>query len=179
VEAIVKGTFAKGPYRSEWQLKNGTPVVIRPIVPDDEPKLVHFHEALSDRSVMFRYLHAIRLSTRISHERLAKVCQNDFEHGIALVALSGDEVLAIGRLSKEAGSDTAEIAVVVIDGCQKQGLGSHLVELLIQVGRSMGQRHLTGTVLIRNAAMIRVLKGFGFTTKQDSQEGTVEATLTL
>ena len=42
-------------YVSKWKLKDGTPVNIRPIQPEDEPLLVKFHETLSEESVYHRY----------------------------------------------------------------------------------------------------------------------------
>ena len=49
-------------YVSTWTLKDGSPVTIRPIRPEDEPLLVKFHETLSEESVYLRDLHALKLS---------------------------------------------------------------------------------------------------------------------
>jgi acetyltransferase len=66
------------PYPSEqvasWALKDGTPVTIRPIRPEDEPLMVKFHRALSERSVYMRYFHLISLDYRVAHERLTRIC---------------------------------------------------------------------------------------------------------
>src|SRR5581483_9680942 len=56
-------------YVATWTLKDGTPVIIRPIRPEDEPLLMKFHETLSEESVYLRYLHAMKLSQRVAHER--------------------------------------------------------------------------------------------------------------
>src|SRR5437762_7117455 len=44
-------------YVTSSRLLDGSPVTLRPIRPEDEPEIVRFHEALSDRSVHFRYFH--------------------------------------------------------------------------------------------------------------------------
>jgi acetyltransferase len=72
-------------YRSGLTLRDGTPVVIRPIRPDDEPLLVAFHEKLSEQSVYLRYFHALNLSQRISHARLSRIASVDYAREITLV----------------------------------------------------------------------------------------------
>src|SRR5439155_18095545 len=57
-------------YVWEWKMKDGTPVTIRPIRPEDEPLMVQFHRTLSERSVYLRYFCSLSLSTRVEHERL-------------------------------------------------------------------------------------------------------------
>ena len=66
-------------------LKDGTKVTIRPIRPEDEPLMVEFHGTLSDRSVYLRYLHPMQLTTRVAHERLARICFIDYDREMALV----------------------------------------------------------------------------------------------
>ena len=81
-------------------------MTIRPIRPEDEPMMVRFHEALSDRSVHFRYFHMINLSHRVAHERLTRICFIDYDREMALVAERTDpvtgspEIIAVGRLIK-------------------------------------------------------------------------------
>ena len=61
-------------YVWEWKLKDGTPVTIRPIRPEDEPLIVQFHHTLSERSVYLRYFCSLSLTTRVDHERLVRIC---------------------------------------------------------------------------------------------------------
>jgi len=60
-------------YVTPWKLKDQTPVIIRPIRPEDEPMLVKFHETLSEESVNHRYFSALKLSQRVLHERLTRI----------------------------------------------------------------------------------------------------------
>ena len=60
-------------------MTDGTEVIIRPICPDDEPLMVWFHETLSDETVYLRYFHPMKLSKRVSHERLTRICDVDYE----------------------------------------------------------------------------------------------------
>jgi len=73
-------------YVWDWKLKDGTPVTIRPIRPEDEPLMVQFHHTLSERSVYLRYFCSLSLSTRVEHERLVRICFGNYDRGLALVA---------------------------------------------------------------------------------------------
>ena len=92
-------------------------VTIRPIRPEDEPLMIKLHKTLSEESVYFRYFHLIKLSQRIAHERLTRLCFIDYDREMALVAdyqnleTEEHELLAIGRLSKLHGTDEAEFAI--------------------------------------------------------------------
>ncbi|MGA7500404.1 MAG: acetate--CoA ligase family protein, partial [Isosphaeraceae bacterium] len=73
-------------YITTWTDEDGTQVVLRPIRPEDEPLLVKFHGTLSERSVSFRYFHAMKLTARVAHERLTRICFIDYDREMALVA---------------------------------------------------------------------------------------------
>ena len=73
-------------YVSTWKMKDGKKVTIRPIRPEDEPLMVKFHETLSERSVYLRYFSPLKLQQRVAHERLTRICFNDYDREIALVA---------------------------------------------------------------------------------------------
>ena len=98
--------------------KTGRDVLIRPIRPEDEPLMARFHETLSDRSVSFRFFHAMKLSARVAHERLTRICFIDYDREMALVAEARNilpgrhEVLAVGRLSKLRGRNEAEFGLL-------------------------------------------------------------------
>jgi acetyltransferase len=116
-------------YVGDWKLKDGTPVTIRPIRPEDEPLMVQFHTTLSERSVYLRYFCSLSLSTRVEHERLVRICFASYDRGFALVAdrknpeTGEHEVLGVGRFSA-INRFEAEAAVLVSDRWQGRGLGT-------------------------------------------------------
>jgi acetyltransferase len=175
------------PYPSQyvrpWQLRDGTPVVLRPIRPEDEPLIVQFHHSLSEESVYFRYFHLLTLNRRIAHERLTRLCFIDYDREMALVAERPPSapdhptILAVGRLSKSRSLNQAEFALLVSDAQQHQGLGSELLKQLIQVGYDEGLEAITADILRENRAMQRVCEKLGFSLSR-SPEG-VRATLQL
>jgi acetyltransferase len=170
-------------YVAPWQLRDGTPVTIRPIRPEDEPLLAVFHRTLSEQSVYFRYFGPLGLAWRVSHERLTRMCFVDYDRTLALVVEQTDphshrrQILAVGRLTKEHAADEAEFALLVSDPYQRQGLGSELLRRLIAFGRDEGLARITGSILPENLGMRTICERLGFQLKRKSQ--IVEAVLDL
>ena len=172
-------------YVSSWKMKDGKEVLIRPIRPEDEPLIVKFHETLSERTVYLRYLQALKLSQRVAHERLTRICFNDYDREMALVvetkdAASGEaKILGVGRLRKIPGSSDGEFAILVSDDFQAQGLGTELVRRLVEVGRQEKLVKIIGDVLQDNVVMRRVCEKLGFTMTGEPDEPVMKAVLTL
>ncbi len=172
-------------YYAEWQLPDGTPVIIRPIRPEDEPLMVKFHEALSDRTVYLRYLHAMKLSQRVAHERLTRICFIDYDREIALVAErtnleTGErEIMAVGRLQKLHGTKDAELAVLVSDPWQGHGIGPELVARLMTVAKDEKVERICADVLADNSVMQRILSKKGFKLHREIGDPTIAAEISL
>jgi acetyltransferase len=155
-------------YVAPWTMKNGASVMIRPIRPEDEPLAIQFHQTLSEQSVYFRYFHLVKLSQRIAHERLMRLCFIDYDREMALVAdfkepdTGNHEIWAVGRLSKLHGVNAAEFALLVSDNFQRLGLGTELLKRLVQVGRNENLKRITADILPENLAMQRVCEKVGF-----------------
>jgi acetyltransferase len=172
-------------YVSEYKAKDGRTLTIRPIRPEDEPAMVKFHETLSDRSVYLRYLHMMKLSQRVAHDRLTRICFIDYDREMALVAEGSDpetgerRILAVGRLQKLHGTSEAELAVLVSDAYQGQGLGPELVQRLVEIARKEGVDKITADVLADNTVMQRVLSKAGFKMHREIGDPTIAAELPL
>jgi acetyltransferase len=172
-------------YISQWIIKNGTAVTVRPIRPEDEPLMVTFHMTLSDRSVYLRYFSSPSLSTRVAHERLSRLCFVDYDREIALVVdeqepVSGrHNLLGIARLIKLRDGNHAEVAVLVSDRSQGQGLGTKLFRKLIQIARDEGLGRVSAEMLPDNFAMRRIADKLGFCTTPAPISSSVTAFLDL
>jgi acetyl coenzyme A synthetase (ADP forming)-like protein len=172
-------------YVTSWRLRSGTKITIRPIRPEDEPAMVKFHSTLSEQSVHFRYFGLLTVEQRTAHGRLARICFNDYEQEIAIVAVrrclesSEEEIIAIARLIKVHGANEAEFALVVCDECQGEGLGTHLLKLLLGIGRQEGIDVIFGHILPENYGMQRVCKNLDFTVSYDRFEEVMKAEITL
>jgi len=164
-------------YITSWTMKDGTPITLRPIRPEDEPLMAKFHESLSDRSVYLRFLHPMLLSQRVAHERLARICFNDYDRELALVAerknpATGErEIIAVGRLSKTRGADEARFSMLISDAYQGRGLGSELLRNLLSVARQEKLRRITAAITSDNVAMQSVARKLGF--RLEAREGSM------
>ena len=172
-------------YVTPWQLKDGTPVTIRPIRPEDEPMMVRFHETLSERSVYFRYFHPIRLNARVAHERLTRMCFIDYSREMALVVVRTDrearreDLLGVGRLIRVHGTRDAEFAILISDQWQGHGIGTELLARLVQIGREEKLERIVADILPDNTEMQRVCEKIGFRQEYSAAEGVVKAVIGL
>jgi acetyltransferase len=171
-------------YVEPWQMKDGTPLNIRPIRPEDEVMMTRFHESLSEHSVYMRYFRALNLNQRVAHERLTRICFIDYDREMALVATRRDEaggtreIVGVGRLSKVHGMPEAEFALLIQDDYQDQGLGTELLRRLLQVGHDEKDvERIVAYLLPENRAMKAVCQKLGF--RFEREEDMIKAILDL
>jgi acetyltransferase len=171
-------------YIRTWQFKDGPAVTIRPIRPEDEPLLVHFHTTLSERSVYLRYFCSLSLSTRVEHDRLVRICFGSYDRGFAMVADRVDpesgqhEILGVGRFSAISAIE-AEVAVLVSDIWQARGLGTELLSTVTRVARKEGFKRLSGEILRDNLPTQAIFKKVGFRLHMMDDPTSVSATMEL
>jgi acetyltransferase len=164
-------------------MKSGEAVTVRPIRPEDEPLLIRLHQVLSERTVYLRYFQPLKLSQRTAHERLTRICFIDYDREMVLAVEhkkedGQPEIIAIGRLSKlRGGSSEAELAVLVDDRFQGQGLGTELYRRLIAVARDEKLKRVVCTILAENREMRAICQKLGFRMENDLEDGTVRAEL--
>ena len=172
-------------YVETAKMKGGAAVTVRPIRPEDEPALVKFHESLSEQSVYMRYFHMVGLSQRVAHERLIRICFNDFDREIVLVAeqkkpkSETSEILGVSRLSRIHGTDEAEFSILISDPHQRKGLGTKLLGRLVEVGRQEGIKRISAEILPENLGMQTVCEKLGFKLEHRREEGIVLAEIRL
>lgn len=170
-------------YETQWTLKNGESVLIRPIEPEDEPLIIDFHQTLSDESVYMRYAHLFKLSRRTDHERLTRICFIDYDHEIALVVEAdegdGRSILGVGRLSQFPGTQTVELSMLVSDRYQHQGIGNQLMQMLITVAKEEKFNQIVAEILPENFAMQALCRKHGFVIEPHQLGDMVKATLAV
>ncbi|HFQ94179.1 MAG TPA: GNAT family N-acetyltransferase, partial [Anaerolineae bacterium] len=170
-------------YVRPYTSKKGVQYTIRPILPEDEPKVAQFHATLSERSVYLRYFRAINLDARIQHEQLARICFIDYDRDMALAAerrnpdTGEEEIVALGRITKAHTANEAEFAIIVSDDQQGQGLGTELLRRLLEYARDEGVARVVAYILAENRGMLAVSEKLGFQFQRDGE--TVFAVLNL
>jgi acetyltransferase len=115
-----------------------------------------------------RYFSSLSLRSRVAHERLVRICHVDGNREAALVVDLKDEltgqhqILGVGRLIKLDTGNQAEVAVLVSDRYQKQGLGSELLRRVVQIARDQKLCRLSGELLRDNLTIQIMVKRLGF-----------------
>jgi acetyltransferase len=165
-------------YVAARRLKNGVQVLFHPVKPEDESRFNEFLKSLSVESMRFRFFEIIK---EMSHEMLARYCNLDYNREIAVVAEldEGDKpIVGAVRLILEPGGKSGEFAVLVSDELQGLGLGSKLMNLLVEIGRDMRVDKIYGYVSVNNYKMLQLCKKKGFKVETFDEE-TTKASLFL
>lgn len=175
------------PYPSQYvrtmNLKSGEHIVVRPIRPEDEPLIKKFHETLSERSILLRYMQPLGLVQRVAHERLARICFIDYDREIALVAIhkgtSGEaNVVAIGRLVKTPNTTAGVFHLLVTDAFQGKGIGKELFNDLLTFARTEGLKKIQGHIMTEDPRILRLSKEYGFeVVKEEGSTAVIELSL--
>jgi acetyltransferase len=176
------GGLAIAPYPAElseqWRTGDET-FTIRPIRPEDAEQHGEFFQRLSPEDIRFRFFSAMRA---LSPEQTARMTQVDYDREMAFVAQrrSTSETVGVARLVIEPDRRSGEFAVIVQPDMKGKGLASHLMQRLIDWGRSSGLSEIVGQILADNAPMLAFVRRLGFSLHRMPEEPDVmEAKLAL
>jgi GNAT superfamily N-acetyltransferase len=140
------------------RLADGTRVRIRPIEARDKGRLEIGLARLSAETIRKRFL---ATKPRFTRSELRYLTEVDGHDHIALVAVLADDpeaLVAVARCVRLPDRpDTAEMAIVVADPLQGNGLGTLLARRLAVAARRVGVRHFAGTMLADNEAVRRLM----------------------
>ncbi|MCX8188170.1 MAG: GNAT family N-acetyltransferase [Nitrososphaeria archaeon] len=149
-------------------LKDGSRVLIRPVRANDAEDLLKMFTTLSPETVYNRFF---KLRRPFTIEEVEKMASINFDEEFALVAapLQDTELKIIGDARYYVENKTsAEVAIVVQDKWQLKGLGTAMLQHLINIGRKKNIKEFYIYVLSDNAVMIHVAKKLGFKLKSQS-----------
>lgn len=164
------------PYPKELEqdvrLNDGRVLLLRPIVPEDEPALQAAFAKLTPEEVRFRFF--VPLKT-LSHVTAARFSQIDYDRQMALVltehGIPGQsEIFAVVRLIEEPDRQRAEFAIIVERRMTGLGLGRHLLQRMIDYAGQRGVGEIFGDVLCDNARMLKLCRALGFTVSRIPSE---------
>lgn len=153
-----------GSFTATEHLRDGRTIEIRALHRDDREEMLAAVGRTSGASLQRRFF---AIKRGFSDAEIAFFMDIDFEKHVALVALLAEDgrpaIVGGGRYVLVEDGE-AEVAFLVIDLYQGQGIGRLLVKHLIAIARKNGLRALKAEVLPQNAAMLRLFKDFGFRT---------------
>jgi GNAT superfamily N-acetyltransferase len=166
-------------YSAREILRDGRPIEIRALKPDDEADMLVAIDRTAAESRRRRFFVSKR---GFSEQEKAFFLNVDFVNHVALVATideGGRRTIIGGGRYVVTGPGKAEVAFVVIDAYQGQGIGAMLTRHLASLARAAGLNELAADVLPENAAMRKVLGKFGFQAGRSHDPQVIHMTLPL
>lgn len=166
------------PYPEEFiknvTLKDETPVLLRPIKPEDELMWHALLAQCSASSIRARFRYSYQATT---HDMATRFCFVDYDREIAIVAeiVEQDQrrIIGVGRLVADADHREAEYAVLVEDQWHGLGLGSMLTDYCLEVCREWGIQRVVAETAPDNHRMLNMFRKRGFERRATTQTDTV------
>lgn len=162
-------------FEQVWPMRGGGEYTVRPIHTADAQMLQELVHNLSPESRYFRFVSSM---TELPPAMLAKFTLIDYDREMALVAVykerhadeqgeitERERVIGVSRYITNPDQTTCEFSLVVADDFGGKGLGSRLMESIMDVARERGLAEIQGLVLANNDSMLRLMRSLGFTVK--------------
>ena len=150
--------FVEPHWLAQFSISGGRLARFRHVVPEDEPLIVEAISTATRETLLHRFFGPIR---HVSPELLRKMLAIDRTKELCLVGLVQDgahlRLICGARYIRLPRKDAAEIALTVHDDFQKQGLGTFMVNLIMQLALSQGIRWFEADVMSSNAGMLKLL----------------------
>jgi len=167
-------------YVKEAVLQDGTPVLLRPIKPEDEPMWLEMLGSCSKESLYSRFRYFFHWE---SHEVATRYCYIDYNREIAIVAEIVEngrkKLIGVGRLIADPDHETVEYAILIADAWQQKDLGNILTDFCLDVAESRKLRKIVAQTTTDNKRMISVFQKRGFDVKINNQDSTVDVSRNL
>ncbi|PLC57630.1 bifunctional acetate--CoA ligase family protein/GNAT family N-acetyltransferase [Photobacterium carnosum] len=163
-------------YEQQCQLKDGKQILLRPILPEDEPTHKAFISQVSEEDLYKRFFSEIG---ELNHEALAKFTQIDYDREMAFVAVYDEMIIGVARALSDANNKDAEFAILIRSDFKGVGLGRILMVKLIDYAKQRGLHTLTGMTMPTNRGMITLAQKMGFEIDVQLADGVVDMQLLL
>lgn len=163
-----------------WPLRGGGTCVVRPIHPDDAQMLQRLVQELSPESRYFRFASAFN---ELPPSMLARFTLIDYDREMALVAVlkersanadgeitESERIVGVSRYVTNPDQSSCEFSLLIADDMKGKGLGSRLMQSIMDVARERGLTEIDGLVLANNASMLRLMKSLGFAVKRFAED---------
>lgn len=173
------------PYPKELEetfaLRDGREIFIRPIRPEDEMMHQLFDQALSKEDRYKRYFGQL---PRFSHEQMARFTQIDYEREMTFVAVAeaadgASEMLGVIHAQRDPDNLEAEFAIAVRSDSKHSGLGSRLMQKMIDYCREQGTHSMLGVTMLENTGMANLARKLGFTVRYLRDDGVIDMRMNL
>ena len=176
-QAFISGE--QGVYPSELEThrttKTGLKLFLRPVRISDEQHLKDFFYSLSSDCMYHRF---ISTRTDMPHERLQKFVVINYTKEMVILAVlqegEREEIVGMAQYFIDENTHMAEVAFVVLDDQQNQGIGAELLSYLTYLAKRRGLHGFTASVLMDNKPMLILFERMGFVVVQRPEAGVYE-----
>jgi acyl-CoA hydrolase/RimJ/RimL family protein N-acetyltransferase len=153
--------------------KGGDSLLLRPIRPIDEPKLVGLFYSMSEDALYKRFMRVVK---RIAHEERQYFLDVDYTDNMAVVLETSDprfepEIVGIAQYFRHPDTDYADVGFIVKDAWQGKGLGRILVQEMVRLAQLNGLKGLTADVLSTNQSMLHLFRETGHDVRVENEGG--------
>ena len=166
-------------YETLWKIRDGRTVMLRPIKPEDEPLWLEMFQNFSEESIRYRFFQVLRDTP---HETRVRYCNIDYDREIAIVPELTEngrrKILGVTRVSIEPDGKKGEIAFIVADPWQGLGLGTKMVDYVLEICKDMKLETIYAIILRDNYRALDLMKKMGFKIEYQTDD-TARATLDL
>ncbi|WP_046112300.1 bifunctional acetate--CoA ligase family protein/GNAT family N-acetyltransferase [Aquincola tertiaricarbonis] len=167
-------------YEQVWPMRGGGEYTVRPIHPNDAQMLQDLVQSLSPESRYFRFVSSM---TQLPPPMLARFTLIDYDREMALVAVhkqreaatdgtivETERIIGVSRYVTNPDQSSCEFSLVVADAYAGKGIGSRLMECIMDVAREKGLSEIEGLVLTNNPGMLKLMRGLGFEVKPFAED---------
>jgi len=165
-----------------YELRDGLPITLRLLRPDDTERIKAFFYRLSPESIFYRVL---QYRTSITDEEARQLCDVDGVARVAIAAIyldnGAEQIIGVARygLLDPAQPDKAEAAVIVEDAFQGRGLGKLLVKRLVEYALAHGVHRFVATIHVNNAKILRFIQRSGLSVKRSLSDSNWDVVIDL
>jgi RimJ/RimL family protein N-acetyltransferase len=154
-------------------------ILVRPLRPDDDPRIRGLLEHVSQPDLRLRFFDSIK---EFSPEFIARLTHLDYARAMAFVAIDegSDETLGVVRLHTDSSREAGEYAILLRSDLKGRGLGWALMQLIIEYAKFQGLKRVYGQILQENSVMLKMCRELGFKVTASAEDrGVYDVTLAV
>ncbi len=162
----------RGRVRTDRTFKGGVQGHVRVIKPTDEQMIRDLFYNLSEEAVYFRYFSPRRA---MPHANLVQYVNLSEDDGLCIVVTNGPRenrrIAGEARYMLDADKEFGEVAFMVDEEFQGQGIGSFLLDYLIEIAKERGLKGFSADVLVSNQPMLKMFNRVPYVVQKSVSEG--------
>jgi len=150
-------------YETDFTLKNGKKIKIRPVKPTDERMLQELYYSLDNKDRYYRFFHPIH---DFRHKKIQPIINIDYSTNMIVVGVYTEgleqKIIAVGGFFKTTIPSQGELAFTVHKEWRGLGITKFLLNYLIKIARELNYKTFSGSILLENRPMLHIIDKSGY-----------------